>query len=345
MNNLKKINLPKQVLVGSNILEHIDSIVSGLHTGKNIAIITGKKTLCIAKEKLIPYIEKISANYDVFTCTESSEEQISKIKNQMKSNCSVVFGFGGGKNIDIAKVVAYELNIDFISIPTSPSHDGIASSFASIKKNGKKYSVKTKPPLAIICDVNIIQKADRRFFSSGFCDAYSNFIATADWNLAKKEKNEYFGNYAYELSRVSSLLVAKNVDSILEQTEDGTRTLLEALISGGIAMEIAGSSRPCSGSEHLIAHAIDVHGIDLLHGEAAGIGTIVCACLHNYNWKNVKKNIQKANIPLEILGDIELMKNIFKTAKQIGVERGRYTILDKTSEDEFVECVEKVCES
>ncbi|MCK5040327.1 MAG: iron-containing alcohol dehydrogenase [Candidatus Aenigmarchaeota archaeon] len=343
MSVVKKIQLPKQVLVGNDILENIGSILSELNTGKNIAIVCGQRTRDIVEEKIIPYLKKSNVKYEIFMCGESSVEQIEYIKNQVQNKYNLVFGVGGGKNIDVAKVTAHELNIDFISIPTAPTHDGIASSFATIKKRQKKYSIKTRPPLAIICDVEIIQKADRRFFASGFCDAYSNFIATADWNLAKKDNDEYFGNYAYELSKVSSLLVAKNIDSIIDRTSDGTRTLLEALISGGIAMEIAGSSRPCSGSEHLFAHAMGAENINLLHGEAVGVGMLVCAYLHKYNWQNVKKNLKKVNIPLDLLKDTERMKKIFATAKQMGIDRGRYTILDKTKEEEFVECLNKVC--
>ncbi|MCK5176217.1 MAG: iron-containing alcohol dehydrogenase [Candidatus Aenigmarchaeota archaeon] len=342
MESLKKIQLPQQVLVGNNLFENFYSVLSEFYDDSNIAIICGKKTQELVKEKMIPGLQKNKAKYNIFLCCESSKEEVDRIKSQIQNNYNVVFGVGGGKNIDVAKLIAYELNLDFISIPTAPSHDGIASSFASIKKNGRKYSIKTKPPLTIICDVKIIKKADKRFFASGFCDAYSNFIATADWNLAKKDKDEYFGNYAYELSRVSSLLVLKNIDSIVSQSEEGTRTLLEALISGGIAMEIAGSSRPCSGSEHLIAHAIDLYNSNFLHGEAVGIGTLICAYLHKYNWKKVKTNLQIVNVPLDILNDSGLMKKIFETAKKIGIERNRYTILDKTSEREFEECLKNI---
>ena len=34
------------------------------------------------------------------------------------------------------------------------------------------------------------------------------------------------------------------------------RVVVEALISAGVASCIAGSSRPCSGAEHLFSHAL-----------------------------------------------------------------------------------------
>ena len=187
MFHLKKIQLPHKVLVGNNILKSINTILFQKNICKNIAIICGGKTISIVEEKLIPWTKNSKINYKIFLCKEGSKEEVDLLKEKINQKYNIIIGMGGGKNIDVAKVIASELNIDFISIPTAPSHDGIASSFASIKKNRMKYSIRTKPPVAILCDIKIIQKADKRFFSSGFCDAYSNFIATCDWNLAKKE--------------------------------------------------------------------------------------------------------------------------------------------------------------
>ena len=57
------------------------------------------------------------------------------------------------------------------------------------------------------------------------------------------------------------------------------RVVVEALISAGVTSCIAGSSRPCSGSEHLFAHALDKLAPVGLHGEKCGIGSIMVAKL------------------------------------------------------------------
>jgi len=85
------------------------------------------------------------------------------------------------------------------------------------------------------------------------------------------------------------------------------RVIVEALISAGVASCIAGSSRPCSGAEHLFSHAIDhlEFGIGL-HGEKCGIGSIMIAKLQGQNWKEIVKTLKKSGAPT--------------TAKEIGLK-------------------------
>jgi glycerol-1-phosphate dehydrogenase [NAD(P)+] len=85
------------------------------------------------------------------------------------------------------------------------------------------------------------------------------------------------------------------------------RVIVEALISAGVASCIAGSSRPCSGAEHLFSHALDkiAPGIGL-HGEKCGIGSIMMAKLHKQDWKKIVKTLKDVGAPT--------------TAKQIGLK-------------------------
>ena len=60
------------------------------------------------------------------------------------------------------------------------------------------------------------------------------------------------------------------------------RSLANSLLVSGLAMEIAGSSRPASGSEHLISHALDSVSVKpKAHGIQVGVATYLCALLQN----------------------------------------------------------------
>ena len=76
------------------------------------------------------------------------------------------------------------------------------------------------------------------------------------------------------------------------------REIVEALISAGVASCIAGSSRPCSGAEHLFSHAVDKlePGVGL-HGEKCGIGTILISKLQGQNWKQIVKALKDVGAP------------------------------------------------
>src|SRR5437764_538873 len=156
--------------------------------------------------------------------------------------------------------------------------------------------------------------------------------ATKDWQLANKLKNEYYGDYAAELALMSAELVTKNSKEIVERSKEGVRTVVEALISCGVAMSIAGSSRPCSGAEHLFSHALDiVAGETSLHGGRTGVGAIMCAYLHGSNWESIREFLQEIGAPSsakELKVSPEQVVKALTMAHSLRPER--YTILGET---------------
>ena len=72
----------------------------------------------------------------------------------------------------------------------------------------------------------------------------------------------------------------------LEHLESSTSHTIVAqgLLLSGLAMAAAGTSRPCSGAEHLISHALDAQlGSDAaMHGEQVALGCLVAAAAHEW---------------------------------------------------------------
>ncbi|MCK4313462.1 NAD(P)-dependent glycerol-1-phosphate dehydrogenase, partial [Candidatus Bathyarchaeota archaeon] len=256
---------------------------------------------------------------------QAVEEKIKSSKPQ------VIFGVGGGKKIDVAKLSSARQEIPFISVPTTASHDGIASSLSSVKGFEKPYSVMAQAPIAIIADTKIIMHAPWRYVISGCGDIMAKFTAVKDWRLAHEEKGEYYGEYAASLALMSTKLVIQNAELIKAQKEEGLRVLLEALISCGVAMSIAGSSRPCSGSEHLFSHALNmIKPNHAMHGEQCGVGTIMMACLHKSNWKRIKDTLEMLNAPTNADQlDVEKEDVIRALEMSSTIRPERYTILNK----------------
>jgi len=190
-------------------------------------------------------------------------------------------------------------------------------------------------PMAIVADTDVIINSDYRFTASGCGDLVSKFTSVRDWELAHKMKNEYYGEYSASLALMSARLVAKNADVIKPGAEEGLRLVLEALISCGVAMSIAGSSKPCSGSEHLFSHSLDlIEPNGALHGEQCGVGTIMMAYLYNVDWKGIKDTLQKAGAPTtaEELG-LESESIVKALVQACNIRPERYTILDEKKLD------------
>ncbi len=122
-------------------------------------------------------------------------------------------GVGGGKSVDVGKLAAFRLQLPFYSVPTSASHDGISSPFASLKGLDRPYSLMAKPPVGILADIDVIASAPRRLLASGCGDLVSKLTAVKDWQLAHRVNGEYYGGYSASLALMSA-------DVVLNEFED-----------------------------------------------------------------------------------------------------------------------------
>ena len=326
------MQLPREVIVGKGTLTRVSEVTKRLGLTKSALILAGHKSSKIAGNTVQRQLEQAGLTVEsliVETATmqdvTTAEQKIRQLKPQ------IIIGIGGGTKIDAAKLSSARQNKPFISIPTALSHDGIASPLASIKGFDKPYSIMAQAPLAIIADTQIIAKAPKRSVISGYGDVIAKFTAVKDWKLAHEEKNEYYGEYAASLALMSAKLIVQNTEAIRHRKEEGLRVLLEALVSCGVAMAIAGTSRPCSGSEHMFSHALDtLRKNGAMHGEQCGVGAVMMAYLHNANWKRIRdalKNIGAPTTGRELGAKDEEVVKALEMAASIRPER--YTILHK----------------
>jgi glycerol-1-phosphate dehydrogenase [NAD(P)+] len=326
------MQLPREVIVGNNTLGMISDICRRLGFSKSVFIVTGPNTHGIAGKMVSDLLDDAGIHVDHIIVSSSTlwdvkavEKKIQEIKPQ------VLLGIGGGTKIDVAKLSSAREKIPFMSIPTTASHDGIAGPLVSLKGLNKPYSEMAQSPIAIIADTSIIAKASYRLTASGCGDVIAKFTAVRDWKLAHKVKNEYYGEYAASLALMSAKLVMKNARLIQHGEEEGIRVLLEALISCGVAMSIAGSSRPCSGSEHLFSHALDkISPNSAFHGEQCGVGTIMMAHLYGMQWKRIKETLEKVGAPTtaQELG-VKPDRIVEALVQASTIRPDRYSILDK----------------
>ncbi len=194
-------------------------------------------------------------------------EPLKKYKN------ALIIGFGGGKVIDYTKYFASLNNLPFFSIPSTLSNDGMYSPVAILTKNGKRYTTGINPPVGVLVDLDIVKLSPRICILSGIGDLISNISALDDWKLAHEKTGEPINDFAYTLSHMAAFSLL-HIDTINIVEEKFLKKLGYGLIVSGLAMCIAGNSRPASGAEHQISHAIDTlyptrtthHGIQVAFG-------------------------------------------------------------------------------
>lgn len=335
------MQLPRKVIIGNKILNNtLEYIKETTLKNEKIVLITGENVKRKINQQIEDNFIKNQIEYQWILAGDASFQSVADIENEIKNEkIEIIVGIGGGRCIDIGKMTANNIKKPFVSIPTSASHDGISSPFVSLRGGKKPYSIKVETPIEIIADLDVISNAPHRLIASGCGDLIAKITAIKDWELARNDVNEYFGEYAANLSYISAKMIldiSNNITEYKKIDNNITRTIVEGLISSGVAAGIAGSSRPCSGSEHLFSHALEyiTSGKCGLHGERVGIGTIIMANLHKLNWKDIKRSLEIIGAPTtakEIKADKDELIEAFFLAGRIRPER--YTILNKVKLD------------
>src|SRR5262249_20469593 len=180
-------------------------------------------------------------------------ESTARLFADLPKGVTAVVGVGGGKALDVAKYVGFLSRLPYYAVPTSLSNDGFCSPQSSLTIRGKRRSLPATLPFGVVIDTAVCRDAPRILTLSGVGDLVAKFTAVRDWKLAFHTTGEPVDDFAALMSDGTIYSYMAHPEFDLE----GIRLLATALMLNGIAMEICGSSRPASGSEHLISHALD----------------------------------------------------------------------------------------
>lgn len=203
---------------------------------------------------------------------EAAQECFAKLPQPLDA----ILGLGGGKALDVAKYVAFLSGLRYVAIPTSLSNDGFSSPQSSLTLAGKRRSLPAAMPFGVVLDTQICLEAPEKLWLSGVGDLVCKLTAVTDWKLA-------FHAVGTPVDDFAALLSDATVFQFLARPardREGITLLGTALLLNGIAMGVCGSSRPASGSEHLISHALDaVSERPQLHGLQVGMAAYVVSRL------------------------------------------------------------------
>jgi glycerol-1-phosphate dehydrogenase [NAD(P)+] len=324
------------VVTGPGVLEQLPAIIAELDIPERGLIVCDSNTLQIAGNQVIEYLEAGGHPMEKVEIKNANIEELERVE-AYSDRIDFLVGLGGGRPIDLAKQAGFNKDIPFISIPTAASHDGFGSARASIRQEGRKTSMQAIPPIAVVADTSIISKAPKRLLAAGVGDIISNQTAVLDWKLDGQKAD--YSEYAAALSEMAAQLVEDGIDKVASGSEEGVRLVVKALISSGVAMSIAGTSRPASGGEHKFSHWLDANSDNpALHGEQCGLGSIVTMYLHGGDWEKIKNTLKVVNAPINAKGlgmDDGIVLSAFIKSKEIRPQRT--TILDKSTQTQIEE--------
>lgn len=270
MTPTKQITIPSLVRVKPGALDRL-----GLYLRRNAF----QRVIVLRSSDLHPALnarmraalagEKIEVCRDIGVAS-ASFEQAEAVFREFRGPVDAIVGLGGGKALDVAKYVGFLTHLPFIAVPTSLSNDGFCSPQSSLTVGGRRRSLPSAMPFGVVLDTEVCLAAPEILWLSGIGDLVSKLTAVADWKLAFHACGTAVDDFAALLSDATVFQFMARPTRDLE----GVKLLGTALLLNGIAMSICGSSRPASGSEHLISHALDATSPHpRLHGLQVGVAT------------------------------------------------------------------------
>ena len=274
---------------------------------------------------------------EVFRVEDGTVDSAVSLGKQLRADSyEAVAGIGGGKTIDVTKFAAHMAGIPMVAVATNLAHDGIASPISSLEHESGKGSYGVVPPVAVIVDLDRVRSGPPQLVRAGIGDVVNNLSAIADWELAAADLGEPVDGLAVTLARTAAQAVLHKPGTV--DDDEFLTVLAESLVLSGIAMTVAGSSRPCSGGDHEILHAIDqlFPGAGT-HGELAGVGALFCTHLRGDDRLRTLMSacLARHGLP-RTPADLGLSHGEFTKAVMHApaTRPGRYTILERLALDE-----------
>jgi glycerol-1-phosphate dehydrogenase [NAD(P)+] len=271
----------------------------------------------------------------------ADQEWAAQIGSQAhRAGADGIVAIGGGRCLDVAKLAAARAGLGVVAVPTQLSHDGICSPVAVVpNEEGKAESVGAIAPRAVVLSLPTLVTAPLSSVRAGIGDLLANPLALRDWALATERGLEDADQRAWDLSIEAFERIEKFLDddlAVWARDPEFLRRLADALILSGMAMIHSGTSRPASGGEHEVSHAIDeLYGGRALHGAQVAFGCMVSVALYGEDTEAFSGRLGRLGLPATP-ADLGLDRSeaIRVILEAPGTRPGRYTVLEAADLDE-----------
>jgi len=238
---------------------------------KKITIVNDCNTYKVVAEKLLNNLSNYfePRNHHYITPPKAQLSKAQSLAKQLK-NVDCLIAVGSGTINDITKYAAHLAGVPYISYATALSMNGYASSTASLEYEGIKTSYPATQAKAVFIDLDIVSAAPLELTKAGVGDSLCRSTTQADWLLANQLglDDEYSSEY-FNITLEQQLI--DNIDGLLSGDISAYKILAELLVFTGQAMNKAGSSKPASQAEHMLAHLMDSK-----YGGYHGLQVAVC---------------------------------------------------------------------
>jgi glycerol-1-phosphate dehydrogenase [NAD(P)+] len=221
------------------------------------------------------------------------------IEEKLRNTEAIPLAVGSGTINDLTKLASSRCHRAYMVVATAASMDGYTSFGASITHAGFKQTDHCPAPQVVLADLEVLAAAPEEMTASGYADLLGKVTAGADWLVADAMGVESVDQKIWQMVQDPLREWIAEPELLAKGDHQQLAYLFEGLVTVGLAMQAARSSRPASGSEHLFSHlwemeaVKDQYGNHASHGFKVGIGSIAASALYE---RLLAKNLDHLDI-------------------------------------------------
>lgn len=267
---------PAKVIRGCQILTEAEFAIARLGSRP---LIVGGRTLAVTQVRLQPILEHQRLNFaQASYAPDCSEASLQALRAAAKEHeADVIIGVGGGKALDTAKLVAHQLQLPVVTIPTSAATCAAWTALANVysDQGAFLYDVALSGcPDLLILDYDLIQTAPQGTFVAGIGDAIAKWYEAS---VSSGHSEQTLIIAAVQQARVlRDILFQKSAVALKEPGSEVWREVVDAtVLLAGVVGGLGGAQ-----CRTVAAHAVhngltQISGHGSIHGEKVAYGILV----------------------------------------------------------------------
>ena len=267
---------PARILRGEHCLTNSGREIARL--GSRPLVVGGDRTLKLIELNPVLEAEKLdvrTANYSP-DCAESSLLRLQQAVKQHQAD--LIIGIGGGKALDMAKLLAYRSNLPIVTIPTSGATCAAWTALSNVysEAGAFQYDVTLdRCPDLLLLDYSLIRTAPQRTLVAGIGDAIAKWYEAS---VSSGNSTATLLISAVQQARIlRDILLQKSAIALKQPNSNEWREVVDAtVLLAGVIGGIGGADCRTVAAHAVhngLTHLTAAH--DVLHGEKVAYGILV----------------------------------------------------------------------
>ena len=279
----------KDIATGSGITADTGEILRRNGFKKRLLLVADENTLSAARG-IESALSRFDVEFKIYKNLRQAEMSEAEKIRALAENAEGIISVGTGSLNDICRMAAAKGNKPFAIYATAASMDGFASYSAPLTDGNFKVTYPAKSPEVIIADTRVLAAAPAVLKSAGFGDMVGKYTGLIDWQVSHILTGEYYCEKVAELTRSAADRIMSLADRITADDEESAAAVFEALLLTGIGMSFTRTSRPASGTEHILSHYWECKKLlagelSDFHGRKVGVATLYIMRLYGELYK------------------------------------------------------------